>query len=488
VKKAATVLLFLSFCFFGCADSTRYAQQDTSVSSNSAGVLTFKNKPGWPSQIVSREIGAEFIERIVQVLGDPAGNIWVLRQSENTYLLAETNTQIEKYTSSGEKILEVKTSVGAQFETMVVHPSGELTVVELRPSKNRKEREWRSYQIWLKRISPDGILLDEAPLKDAGNEQERTRYHFEWNASDSKWKFTHRSLGEHSVDEKGITQVSSDNHAALIAFEEDVYLSIWTYGLKVYHYNKDLEIKWGRQILPECDYFTNMASQELLAVDEVGNLYVAAKFFEDDIDVWEMHFGKEVSAKAKDNGFFVGQIDRNGNFKSARIFGREIVMWPVGISVSSGVMTAGGVSRIRNKFNLPNHTMEWDLVFLRATVLDAQTLVSKTIDVKRDDIARDFQVDSKGNGIFAGTNDFVQVDTNSWVEFGQAFLLRVDDQGNQIGYVSFRGPRHSQISTISIGPGDAVVFGGTTDGPITHTAQHDHSQGFEKAMLGVWRF
>jgi len=165
----------------------------------------------------------------------------------------------------------------------------------------------------------------------------------------------------------------------------------------------------------------------------------------------------------------------------SRIFGGNHDLLLRGVTLQGNEITLCGSMTIEGKVSEPNNTREWDPGWMRGD-LTGGAIQSGSLDLPRDDFAYTCKVDTQGALIFAGTNDFVSVDTNSWVEFGQGFLLRVDRAGNETSRRILRGPRHTSILAFDWSPDGKIAFGGMFDAPKDHAAPEENGR---KAMLGV---
>lgn len=419
----------------------------------------FKTVEGWPDSIKMRRVGESFSESVENVQFDSSGAIWVLRESKTNPDKRETKRYLEKYDGQGNYIFGLSEAVGTILSSFTVHPSGELTIVELRKKEGGEEHLW--HNIWLKRIRTDGSIIIESPLREFNDGDKVVIYH---DPDD-----IYRSLN------------------LLIASREDVYLFVEQHksGSKLYKFDNKLQQSWNRQILPVLPRSFLSYSDVKLGIDELFNICIVIGLYKEDVAAWERHFAKILPKESENSYLFFMQFDPNGNLKISRAFGTNEHLQPSGIAVKNGILTVGTSSRIQRKFNEPNHTQEWHPVFLKAEIASGKVIDYKILESQRDTLVNDFHVNAEGHGFFVGTNDFIQVDSNSVVEFGQGYVLKVDEHGNKLSYLSFRGPRHISVNSISLLENGKLLFGGTFNGSITHTADADSKQDFQWAMLGV---
>lgn len=479
------LLIILSlFYMTACSKSPGNEPKDTKQRETSGRLDAFGPFENWPERASMRRVGDSFGERITHVKQDSSGNTWILRKARREDW--STSKFIEKYDSLGALLLSLPEPKDVHFNAFTVHPSGEVTVAETRKI-NTLETTGTIYHIWFKRLRSDGSILTEAPLRSSSSEKEQLYYKFDWSKMHSNITGIEKFFYE--IDEGDKVRLFSQNHEALLSVGEEAIFLAWTFGVKLYQIDNRLHTVWNQQVMPLHGHMTNMACQEKLAVDENGHLYVAIDANTETLEAWKTHFNQAILREENADNFLILHYDSKGTFQNANLFREQHYVSVAGFAVKNNVMTLGGTTRINGKLALPNNTWERDLIFLKANLQTDQVLLRKTINLKRDDHARDFKLDHSGNGVFVGTNNYVQVDTNSIVESGQAFILKLDTNGNQIDYIELPGPRDTEITSFDFlkpEEGDyGIVFGGEYDSPITHTGDQDKSQNYSKGMLGI---
>lgn len=417
--------------------------------------VVFQKVAGWPSSVAIRRVGDGFQESIGQIQVSNEEQIWALRTAiEN--LDTPEKKYLEKYDLDGKLILSIAEQEGTKFHSFVVHPSGNLTILELRKSAGDPKKS----NLWLKHINSDSKTIAESPLRD-------------------------RELVDQQHDDTDVVRVDPFLYSArLLANGEGLYLLAKTNGYKLYSFTKDFKLSWNRLVLP----FVMLAYgfDVKLALDEVGDVYAGVQLYdESEIEQWEQHFGTTLPKQSKNSNFFVSSFSSNGEQKIARLFGGDHGGLSVaGFAVKNGILTAGCNTRLIKH----GSTLDWSIVFLRAEINSGKILDYKFIETQKDTYVRDFYVDKAGHGYFAGVNDFIQVVTGSVVEFGQGYILQVDNSGKKIAYLPLRGPRHTEVKSVRLLGNDRLIFGGFFNGPITHTGDIDKQQTFQWGMLGITKW
>jgi hypothetical protein len=272
---------------------------------------------------------------------------------------------------------------------------------------------------------------------------------------------------------------------AAVLGEEVVFVAM-THGVKLYRWDAGLQTRWSTQVMP-ANYFNALlySDQEQLAWDEQGNLLVAWSMFASQAEAWRLHFGRTLSWRGGRQDIVVLRFGQDGRFQLARTFGgegNEVEL--AGLAVHRGEVVLGAMENLL-KSDRPNDTTEWDLVLMRGRLEDGALSLHRTLHVSREDWLHDFRVDARGHCYFAGTTDFVQVDTNSWIEPGKGLLLKTDENGERLGLLELTGPRHVAVTHLALRPDGTLQFGGTSDGPLTHTPL---DAWFNETVLGLASF
>ncbi len=433
-----------------------------------------------------RRVGESFIEEVKTVQQDHEGNTWILRRSTAEDSNGFSKHFIEKFNPQGVLILSLQEPSGTHFNAFTIHPSGELTIAETRKIDTTEEYG-KIFHIWFKRLKHDGTLITEVPLRDAGSDEEQLYYMFDWDKKYSD--IVSVETIPHVVDSEDKIRTYATNEELLSSVGEEAIFLAYTHSVKLYRLKKDLQIAWNKQVMPHHNLILMGHLEAKLAVDETGNAYVAFPSIYEQIKAWKTHFKKNMDGLDIPKGILIVELNTAGELQNYRLFHQENPLSVAGFFVQNDVITLGATLKVLGKLAKHNNTHERDLLFFRAQFSTGEFYVHKIIDIQRDDYAHDFKIDGHGNGIFVGSNNFVQVDSGSFVEYGQGFALFVDKEGNKLDYVSLPGPRHTRINSFDFRKSQSersgIVFGGRYDAPITHTADEDKSLNYQKGLLGV---
>lgn len=404
-----------------------------------------------------RQIGNSFATSIVKMDVDKEHNLYLLLETTDA---KDTQQFFGKFSfikldPFGKPIFEVKSEDKNVFESFALHPSGEVTIVETRKVDDKDE--FYSHHIWFRRLGSSGELKLEVPLKDPTIKK----------------------------TDHGSPRVPFYAGATIVANGEEAYLASEAGPRKIYSLAADYRVKWSHQYLPAPRFVIVSRGNSKIFLDKEGRLILGQTVHEQDILELEILFGESYPNK---DGILVYRFSSDGKKIEHKVMTNSSSMDIAGIHADGDIITFGGDIRIK-KFDEPNHSYERDVIFFKFDMSTGAAITNKIIDLQRDDSAFDFVVDHQGNGIFVGRNNFVQVDSHSVVEFGQAYILKVSPTGETKNYTSFHGPRNTGLGAASLQDDDKTLFfSGIFDGPITHTGDQNPALRYQKAMIGRLNF
>lgn len=412
----------------------------------------FSSIPSCP-ELALRQVGSAFSTHIIKMDVDADQNFYLLIEAleagESQKFFGKFS--LIKLDSSGKQIFEVKSSENNVFESFALHPSGEVTIVETRKVSDNDDPG--TYHVWLRRLSNSGELKLETPLKDSTI----------------------------AKTDNGSPHVLFYAGSVLLSNGEEVYLASATDKGKIYSLTANYQVKWSYQYLPTHRVIIAPGNSKLF-LDKEGRLILGQTIHKQEILALETLFGESFPDK---DGVLIYRFSSNGKDVEHKVITNSNAMDIAGIHADGDLITFGGDIHIK-KFTEANHTYERDLIFFKFDISTGAILANKVIDLQRDDAASDFVIDHQGNGIIVGRNNYIQVDSHSVVDFGQAYILKVDPSGEIESYISFNGPRNTSLGSVMLQSrtDKTLFFSGTFDGPITHTGDHDPSLRYQKSMVG----
>lgn len=418
---------------------------------------------GWPADVAVRRVGDTLRTTPTQLELDGRGGVWLLRDEKSDDAQLFGAPLLERHAASGQRVRRVTFDAGALVPGFVVHPSGELTVFVLQPIEGQ-----RLYRLELLRLSTDGEILARRDFQDTPGPRETLYY------DDS---------GVHELPVEGPLRFGDRAHVVGLPDGEGLYLYAWSYGAKLYRLDAAGAELWDAQVMPANLGMAFMFIDERLAVDERGRVHVAYQIFDEDVAVYNQHFGRAPLAAAGSYDVLALRYEPDGAFSAAQVFGGPGGDAPTGMSARGGRPLIAGASRIV-KHDLPNRTREWDLFVLHADLDDPTRATYRTLDLARDDFGWALAEAADGTILLGGRTDYVQVDTNSEVEDGKGLLLALSPDLARRRPVTLVGPRDVQVQALRLAPDGRLWFAGIRDGYLTHTEPAErHNQG----VLGATR-
>lgn len=418
---------------------------------------------GWPAEVAVRATGTAFRTSVHRIAVDPRGPVWLLEDERSEGSRALGAPVLTRYRQDGRREQTIRFDDGTLGRDVVVHPSGEISVVLLAPDGSEGR-----YRVEIQRRAADGALLDDTLLDDTPGTGENVYYDDE---------------GAHIANLSSPPRLSWNSHASAIADGEALYLVAWTYGAKLYRLGPDRATAWSTQIMPANLGMAFNFLSELSAIDDAGRILVAYQIFDEDVHIYNEHFGRAPLAPIDSYDVLIQRFDADGTPSGAQIFGGPGGDAPTGmVAHADGVVVTGGVRRA--KLDLPNRKMEWDLFAVRGSLDRAAPDVYTTIDVARDDFAWGMVEAADGTLYLAGQTDYVQVDTNSIVEEGKGLLLALSPDLQRWTSVVLPGPRDVMVQSIDRFGDGRVAVAGTRNGPLTHT---EEAMQFNEGFWGTIR-
>ena len=379
---------------------------------------------------------------------DPAGKVWLLRDTWSNPSQVLGVPVLERYAPSGHLEKRITFAADAAVSGFVVHPGGQLSVFVKRADSG----DLSALQIL--RLSPDGETIADSRFEETPGPRENLFYD---------------DTGVHELPVNRPFRLGLTGHVVGLPDGDGLYLlAEWTYGLKLYRLKADYSRAWGVQVFPANIGMAFNFSPSLLARDESGRLHVGYQLFQDDAHIYGEHFGRAPLVPIGGYDVLVQRFTPDGVFSAARLFGGAGVDQARAMTVHGGSVLVAGAARI-TKHDLPNRTMEWDLVAMRGNLDDPSAGDYRTFDLARDDFGWDIAEGPEGTIYIGGRTDYVQVDTNSEVENGKGLLLSLSADLSIQASLTLTGPRDVQVRALRRLPDGRLVFAGMRDGPLTHT-------------------
>ncbi|OJH37209.1 hypothetical protein BON30_28250 [Cystobacter ferrugineus] len=437
----------------------------------------FASREGWPDEVRVRRVGNAFVSDVMQLEADAQGRAWVLRRDKDSSLRShdEGRSFLEVYSQDGRLERTLKPLEGAHLVRFVLHPSGELTLFELRRESNQA-----FYDLYLRRLSANGETLVERRFEDPGRPGENLSYEFDGSRNGDVMNVeVLTTLGP------GWSHTRFLGPLKALALGEDVVFSVRVYGVKLYRLTPSLELAWDTQVMPHHDNLLLIGAEQL-ALDGEGNLVVAFDMALSEARAYQRHFQRALQAR-EDGSIDVAvlRFSAHGAFIDIQLHGGAADDLLEAMAIHAGEVVLVARNRLE-KFDIPNDTLEFDLVLMRASLREGALLLYRQLDLAREDYPRAVVVDGEGRIYVGGNYDYAQADSNSQVDYGKGLLVRLDWRtGEPLERLSLSGPRDVQLWHLALRPDGRMLFAGIYDAPHSHTADQDASLSFNRGMLGT---
>jgi hypothetical protein len=437
--------MLLLVAAIGCGSSGKKP-----ASPNDPDEVELAPAPGWPAGVEVRSLPPTFRTSVTSLEIDPAGKVWLLRDTWSDPSQVRGVPILERYGPRGHLEKRITFAAHAAVSSFVIHPSGELSVFVMRDD----DGDLNGYALQILRLSADGETIADVRFEETPGPRENLFYD---------------QTGAHEVPVNGPFTLAFNSHVVGLPDGEGLYvLAEWTLSVKLYRLNADYSRAWGVQVFPANIGMVFNFSPSLLARDESGRLHVGYQLFEEDAPIYGEHFHRAPLVPMGSYDVLVQRFSPDGIFSGARLLGGVGVDHASAMTVRGGSVLVVGAARI-TKHDLPNRTMEWDLVAMRGSLDDTLAEEYRTFDLARDDFGSDMAQAADGTIYIGGRTDYVQVDTNSEVENGKGLLLSLSADLSIQESLLLPGPRDVQVRALRRLPDGRVVFAGMRDGPLTHT-------------------
>ena len=489
------VLVGISACGGGGGSSTPKIGDGNPVNSPDEGnspskdfSANFPEKTLWGDAVSYTAFNASHKSEIASVAYGPDGQIcYILKEAE-----VETETIFDyAWTSSlhcfdhqGHSIVDFHRTGKGIIKDVLFTPEGNILLadlIEVDPDDSDDNSFNLGFFLRFTLFSETGEILQQKLLTDTPSEEELYYYRVEESI------VTREKMPSLTDDGKPVIVESTD--FSMQWWDGSLYVMAYTYGIKTYRISENLNTVWGAQVMPAYTYLWTHLIQNgaALAVNEQGDVYVAFELFDDDILIYEHHFGRSLDAQDNpdDNASIgVSVFNNSGQYQRSFLAGvPEYSEQLVAIGFQNEWFWIGGNVR-HDKFENADRT-EWDLLLMRYSSADGTLFDYNLIHHDEGDFAYDVELLSNGNFLYGGVTGFRQAETNSIVSNGTGMLVEVTQEGEIARKQTMPEPRHVSINLIHAVNDNQILFANTYNGPITHTCDNDDSLCYQDAAVGV---
>lgn len=456
------------------------------------GGTLFPNTELWGNNVAYRTLDSRDTNQVDKVVYARQGITCFIRRQSNieiaTSLVNWTST-VECLDNNGEILLihqaQDSRELSGVIKDILLKKNGSLIIAELILA-NDDQASTNKYYLQLSSYSPAGELINKKILQDPPNSDELYYYSFDDDV-------VSREIKDDLAD--GNTPVLfSTAQVQLVEHLDDVYLMAYTYGIKIYKLDQQLDVNLDTQVMPPYLWLNLSALQTdaAMTISEEGEIFVAFEIAGYDIQTYSfgaqaytMHFNRPLDIAPGSRGIAVEVFDLAGEYqRSLQLDHVNYTEQLVGIIHHNQSLWLGANVR-REKDHAAGGTTEWDMLLAQVSPGSGDTLAYHFIDHDKEDHAIDFKLMPNDNFIFSGNSGSIQVDTNSRVSYGNSLLLEVSPEGQALRSLVMSKPRDVSLASISVIDTDQIIFSGYFDGPITHTCDSDLSLCYQRGVVGI---
>ncbi|MDV2080501.1 hypothetical protein [Marinobacter xestospongiae] len=327
------------------------------------------------------------------------------------------------------------------------------------------------YELRLTQLDGNGEVLQQRWLEDAPDETELNYYSYDLATKEVSY-----SVFE-ALSHDDRPQLPLNGFARLQVQDGVPYLLAHTYGVKVYRLNSDLTVAWDQQVMPAYPwlYRENLSNDSRLAIREDGSVAVAYELFDEDVAVYNAHFGQPLLDANPGADIGVTVLSPDGQPERAFLAGMRdhseginALFWQSDELVLTG-------STLHEKADAAGGTTEWDGYVARVDSTSGETTQSQLLHIHDEDVAYDALLTDGGRLLIAGKSGYGQADTGSQLNYGYGVIYEVSDDGKVEPLLKLDRPRDSVVRGIQV-VGDTLYYRFDFDGFITHTCDNDDTQ------------
>lgn len=248
--------------------------------------------------------------------------------------------------------------------------------------------------------------------------------------------------------------------------------------------NGSHEVVWSKKLTPPLLSRTlYQSSMMTLEQSSATSMTIVLDLDDEDSNAVAKHLGLPEAPMAHEKKAFVVTINAlTGDITAARVFEQSFNQKILGIAASNQTLFLFGFAARENPSN--RSKLQNDMLLEAVNIDDLSTRWSRTYNFGNEQLPKALAYIKNGKLIVGGSFGHVIVDTGSWIEFPDGFLAVFDAaNGDVLGGTTVHSGRSDIVLTVASLNEDTFVFGGTTDGPITHTADGNPKLGYAMGFV-----
>ncbi|ARU54583.1 hypothetical protein OLMES_0479 [Oleiphilus messinensis] len=368
------------------------------------------------------------------------------------------------------------------YADLCVHPSGQYTLARF--VLDNTDPDSRTYNIRLEKYSQAHEPLSQVLLTE---DEIEPYYELPYTLEEYRnAPFTLRDNNRAPDDSNRVwlfnqfKYLGRDQYLKLNCDQESVLVTYNFDGFKLTQFDANLFPVWHDAIMHF--NFDNNAFGGLARItqDAFGNVYTISSVTNNAIPSYNHRFNTHYTFEESNflqTNLIIRQYTPDGVMVWEKLIGSDEDDIVVDAVVDDQTLFIGTHSRILKHPDRANNTTEWDIGWFQFA-LDSQTYEYQFLDFDQEDQLKGIFKDGDTFYLY-GLTAMNQVDTNSWVSYGHAFYMpleqgQVDDS---MAPILVKGDRFTEIRSLTrhslSGQNSQFVWGGATNAPITHSADFD---------------
>ena len=440
----------------------------------------FPSSELWGDRVQYQAFDTAAVNKVDKVALGPNGQICYIHREAGiddiTVVMSNWSSRVNCIDANHDAILSHKRVGNGILKDVLFTDDGSIVIAELIDIENDDETDLFFLQLSI--YSVDGSLIKQSILEDKASEDEL--YYYTVDADD----VTRSTLTKLAVG--AIPAIVGNAPVTLKWHNGFFYLLTYSYGVKVYKFDRALEVQWSQQVMPAYTWLwaSSLSNKAKFTINNYDEIFVGFELFNEDVKVYEQHFNRSFNKPIENKDIAVSVFSTDGEYQRSYLTGKQDSENLVGLVYKDNRLNIAANVRIA-KPEATNSTTEWDMLLMSVSPDDGWMDEYQLIHIDKEDSAQDVALLPNGNILFAGTTGFVQVDTNSQVTNGNGLLVEVDESGGIVRSLIMSAPRNVIVEAAVPIDDHQILFASRYDGPITHTCDNDNSGCYTKSALGI---
>lgn len=262
--------------------------------------------------------------------------------------------------------------------------------------------------------------------------------------------------------------------ARLLVKDNFIYISaVGSFGFKIFAFNFNGEELFQSEVIPQSVFNTVLVDKEAPYFKiEQNEIFTALTISSQDLPIYNQHFRQVLTWSGSAYQVIFQKQSLDLQTRLATIVSGSDNFFTNGFCTNEKNIAIYGSSGGAGSRQAIVVNLDWNLKTNYKTEFTPKNESDIYTAIYRGDQL-----------IVGGSAGYKQVSTGSVVEYSDAFISSLSEDGRILNTTVFGTQRDDRITSLSISE-NTIYLTGFEDGPITHTADSDKNQGFQNWFWG----